>query len=182
MNTNSIENIIQHILNPEFRCSILPRHLYTYIDFTTKGITRKILGGKESCLINIGERASQMNMETASVLILDPNQKIVCNHNFKIRTCYPPGYKKDQTPFLVDYTILLYQEPQGTDYCYSVWGKNDKLLTYGYAITFYKQKQLSKLSKHDFMTECGQLMKSEEIDYKGKTKFKIQYSNQTTRS
>ncbi|WP_158250519.1 hypothetical protein [Aquimarina sp. I32.4] len=50
MNTNSIENIIQSILNPEFRCSILPRHLYTYIDFTTKGITRKVLGGKESCL------------------------------------------------------------------------------------------------------------------------------------
>ncbi|WP_103864608.1 hypothetical protein [Aquimarina sp. I32.4] len=104
MNPSLIENAVHTVLTPEFRCKINSNphrvdSLTTFMRFTPQKLKKTIKGGKDLCLVSIGETISVFNKTTTSVLITDQNDKIVCNQSFKIKR-----FKKFQEKQKVNFT------------------------------------------------------------------------------
>ena len=99
MDTNVLETAINSILNPDFHCTVnrdpfrRGNPIYSFIDFIPKKFTQRIPGGKEACLLHIGERLHQLHMGNTSILVFDLDHTIACNHNFTVKTFEGPVKK-----------------------------------------------------------------------------------------
>ncbi len=157
-----IEDIIHSILHPEFRCKlgVHPRRKepFAFIDFTTKRLTKKIKGGKDACLLNIGERLSQLYIKNTSILIFDQFDNIVCNHNFTVNVFKTPLHPS-QPNFISDISFHFYKDKQSPKFFYSIWLKHiDKKVT-GFAQTEENGPQLAQLNLKDKYWICVNLIK-----------------------
>ncbi len=166
MNTSVIEHTIHSILNPEFRCKISRNPIrdnttYAFIDFTTKKITQRIDGGKEACLLQIGERIYQLDMEKTSILIFDECNKVICNCQFKVKVFEP----KESIPnFVSDLVFSFYHEKDSRKFFYSIWVKNQDKIVTGFAETSEQDYCLAHQKEKDILWICSKLTQARGLN------------------
>jgi len=179
VNPTAIENVIQSILYPEFRCKlgINPtgkKDPFAFIDFTTKKITQKIQGGKEACLLQIGERLQQLHIKETSILIFDQLDNILCNHQFNVEVFKFEQGNTKKLRFLSDISFHFYQEKKSRNIYYSIWLKHhDKKIT-GFFQAPEDKTVLSQMDFGDILWVCAKLIKLRRLDLGQKEMPKMQ--------
>ncbi len=162
MSISLLDHTIHSILNPEFQCKLNvdlrnDGVLCGHINFTTKKITQRVKGGKDACLLQIGERIHQLYIENTSILILDPSDNILCNQQFRVEV-----FKvKEVVPnFFSDLAFSFYQEKGSRIFFYSIWIKNQDKKVTGCAETSPKEPYLAQQKGKDILWICSELIKA----------------------
>lgn len=90
MDSQTIENVIDTILKPDFRCTLgrdnykNSNPTYAFIEFCKMGITYRANGGLQDGMLYIGENLSQLNLEKASIIIFDEQKRILYNDTYTV--------------------------------------------------------------------------------------------------
>lgn len=86
----TLEQSINTILRPDFKCTIHPNPIkrekshYSFLQLNTLRITKRVNGGLQDCLLQIGKFIYYLDYKQSSVLIYNEKHRIVINQRFEI--------------------------------------------------------------------------------------------------
>ncbi|KAA1244511.1 hypothetical protein [Aquimarina sp. RZ0] len=173
------QNTIQQLLNPEFKCYINTdvrdsKVLYSsFIHCTTKNITHSLEGGINSCLLCVGERLYQLDMECSSILVFNEERKITCNENF---TVHRIDHKSEDAikKFHPDYVFRFLYLKDSKTFFYSVPKKGSKYTADGIG-TIVDDIPLAIQNKFEIYKCCTKIMKNHHLFKPDIKEHKIDY-------